>query len=120
MKFKGADVLAYFAAWPFGEHTCIDECEWEEVEACGGKPGGLKHEETGELMQPAQTYEISGWLAYDGPGSEPENFTPSLAEAIQGWLEQRDTQLFTIRVPKAGNGAVLLAEFCALHSFELR
>lgn len=102
VKILGADLIAYWRAWPLGDDYYLDESPLGENDA-----GVLVLDEEdggGSPIEPDKKYHINGLLVWQGKGPPPVGRGElSLASELKKWLKLRreSSKVITVDVPLA-------------------
>lgn len=90
----GADILAFYAAWPMGDDWCHESGEVEIVDPDTGDPA----------LDPGNRYDLwdLGEIWWQGDARHaPERMVKEFASEFRKWLKARDTETIVLTVPKA-------------------
>lgn len=102
VKILGADLIAYWRAWPLGDDYYLDESPLGETDA--GVLALDEEDGLGSPIEPHKKYSINGLLVWQGRGSPPQGRRElSLASELKKWLKLRreSSKVITVDVPLA-------------------
>lgn len=91
----GADLIAFFAAWPPGEDYYHESGFTQET----GVLCLFDGDEVGPAVRPEETYEVDGELSWQGKGDEPPDREHDLGRVVAAWIAARTHGTLVVELP---------------------
>lgn len=92
----GADLIAFFAAWPPGGDYYHESGFTAETD---GLLCLFDGDEVGPAVRPEETYEVDGELFWQGKGEEPPGREHDLGRVIAAWIAARTHGTLVVELP---------------------